>query len=497
MKRFSDMLDYFGETPLVVRSSSLLEDSFGNAFSGKYASVFCANQGDRATRLEDLADAIKTVYASAMSRDALEYRVAHNLLERDEQMAILIQRVSGAAHGAWYFPHIAAVGFSFNPYVWHEDIDPRAGVLRLVFGLGTRAVNRSDDDYTRLVALNAPMLRPEHHESDLPAPAQQWADALNLEQGNVAPVAFRDLAPMLSDTVKALIASDDPVMAKAARSYGLKQAFTLRLSFDRLLGHTEFAARIRNMLASLEEVYGAPVDVEFAVNFTDDGAFRIHLLQCRPMQVKGVDHPELPSCAVDRESMVLQANGPVIGRSRFIRIHYLLYVAPERYSALPEREQYAVARLIGECNRRIAAPAMTGNLMLIAPGRWGSAMPALGVPVSFSEINRAAAICEVLALRDDLVTEVSLGTHFFNDLVELDMLYMAIAPEDKQAVLDRDWLENAPNRLPSLLPEAVKYDQTVRFISLAETNGPRLHLYADTRKQQVFLYRMNDAQENP
>lgn len=489
MKRFSDMLDYFGETPLVVRSSSLLEDSFGNAFSGKYESVFCVNQGDRAARLEELAAAIKTVYASAMSRDALEYRAAHNLLGRDEQMAILVQRVAGECRGARYFPHLAGVGFSFNPYVWHEDIDPRAGVLRLVFGLGTRAVNRSDNDYTRLVALNAPFLRPDLHEDGLPVPAQQWADVLDLEQGGVAAVPFRECAPMLSDTVKSLIASEDPVLVRAAQQHGLKESFPLRLSFERLFAETEFVPCMGDMLRVLETAYGTPVDVEFAVNFCEDGNFRIHVLQCRPMQVKGVDHPDLPPCDVSRDAVVLRSGGPVIGRSRFIRIHYLLYVVPREYAALPEREQYAVARLIGECNRRLATPAMSGNMMLVGPGRWGSAMSALGLPVSFSEINRAAALCEILAIREELVAEVSLGTHFFNDLVEMDILYMALAPGDSQAVLDMEWLENMPNRLPTLLPESERYSNTLRLLDLVEQGDQHVYLHADTRKQQVCLYR--------
>ncbi|HEX72687.1 MAG TPA: hypothetical protein ENN65_05185, partial [Candidatus Hydrogenedentes bacterium] len=401
MKRFSDMLDYFGETPLVVRSSSLLEDSFGNAFSGKYESVFCVNQGNRAARLEELAAAIKTVYASAMNREALEYRLSHDLLERDEQMAILVQRVAGAFNGTRYMPHLAAVGFSFNPYVWHEDIDPHAGVLRLVFGLGTRAVNRSDDDYTRLVALNAPMLRPEHHETDLPAPAQQWVDVLDLEQGRVVAANFRDIAPQLPAAVLRLVASEDADLLRAAKRHGLRRPFSLRLSFENLLARSDFTGKARLMLESLEKAYGVAVDVEFAVNFSDDGAYRIHLLQCRPMMAKGVEHSRLPRIEVPRNRIVMQTDGPVIGRSRLIPVDYLLFVIPKRYAALPEREQHAVARLIGEINRRIVA---NDSLVLVGPGRWGSTTPSLGLPVSFAEINHAGAICEVLALRDELIT---------------------------------------------------------------------------------------------
>ncbi len=486
MKRFSDMLDYFGETPLVVRSSSLLEDSFGNAFSGKYESVFCMNQGDRVTRLDELTRAIKTVYASAMSREALEYRAVHGLLERDEQMAILVQRVAGSFHGSRYFPHLAAVGFSFNPFVWHEDINPRAGVLRLVCGLGTRAVNRSDDDYTRLVALNAPKLRVEQHDGNLPVPAQQWVDVLDMDTGKPATVLFRDIAPMLSESALRMIASEDAAVLRAARKHKLKHPFALRLSFERLLSQTDFPGKVKEMLAILEKSYGVPVDVEFAVNFSERGDWRIHLLQCRPMQVKGMEYAALPKLEASPDQVILKSTGPVIGRSRLIPVDYVVYVVPEAYASLPEREQYGIARIIGEINRRVASGHARGNLMLIGPGRWGSTTPTLGIPVSFTEINRAAAICEVLALREGLVTEVSLGTHFFNDLVEVDMLYLALTHGEKGACLDTRYLDNAANRLSEWLPEAVRFEKVIRLINPGHKH---LLLHADVMKQHVCLYR--------
>jgi len=114
-KQFEDMLDYFGQSPIIVRSSSLLEDNFGNAFAGKYESIFCANQGSRYQRLEDFLAAVRTIYASTMSAKALTYRAQRGLLDRDEQMALLVQRVSGRTYGDLFFPQIAGVAFSFNP----------------------------------------------------------------------------------------------------------------------------------------------------------------------------------------------------------------------------------------------------------------------------------------------------------------------------------------------------------------------------------------------
>ena len=129
MKQFDEMLDYFGQAPFIVRSSSLLEDNFGNSFAGKYESVFCVNQGPRERRMQDFLAAVKRIYASSMSEQALRYRERRGMLDQDEQMALLVMRVSGTMHGRNFYPEMAGVGFSFNPYAWHESIDPEAGVI--------------------------------------------------------------------------------------------------------------------------------------------------------------------------------------------------------------------------------------------------------------------------------------------------------------------------------------------------------------------------------
>ena len=147
MEQFRDMLDYFGQAPIIVRSSSLLEDSFGNAFAGKYRSEFCANQGSPEERMEAFLRAVKLVYASAINPDALSYRRKRGLGESDEQMAILVQRVSGMPYQNYFFPCLAGVAFSRNLYAWSNRIDPEQGMIRLVFGLGTRAVDRVGGDY--------------------------------------------------------------------------------------------------------------------------------------------------------------------------------------------------------------------------------------------------------------------------------------------------------------------------------------------------------------
>ena len=124
--------------------------------AGKYESVFCANTGTMEERLEEFESAIRQVYASSMSLSALDYRKRRNLAGRDEQMALLVQRVSGSHYDQYYMPCAAGVGYSYSPYRFMESLDPSAGMLRLVMGLGTSAVDRTEGSYPRLVNLDRP-----------------------------------------------------------------------------------------------------------------------------------------------------------------------------------------------------------------------------------------------------------------------------------------------------------------------------------------------------
>ena len=223
VKRFTDMLEYFGQSPIIVRSSSLLEDNFGNAFAGKYESVFCANQGTLSERLAEFMNAIRFIYASAMSGDALSYRLKRGVLDQDEQMALLVQRVSGAPHDRYFFPQMAGVAFSYNSYAWNRRIDPEAGVMRIVFGLGTRAVDRADDDYTRVVALNAPDLRPESNFDEVRRYTQRRLDLLDLSANKFDNAHFLDIAALCDDVPLDLFAVKDRALEKYYEERGKVQ----------------------------------------------------------------------------------------------------------------------------------------------------------------------------------------------------------------------------------------------------------------------------------
>ncbi len=488
LQQFSDMLDYFGQSPIIVRSSSLLEDNFGNAFAGKYDSVFCVNQGPREKRLEDLLSAVRTIYASTMSERALMYRARRGILDRDEQMGLLVQRVSGVQQGNLFYPHVAGVALSFNPYAWSEQIDPAMGMMRLVMGLGTRAVDRSDDDYTRVVSLSDPERRPESNFDSVRQYAQKRIDVLDLEDNQLTTRQFTEVAKLSPNLPLAMVATVDDELEQRARERGMKDVFPWVLTFEQLLRNTPFVADLREMLKTLQHAYDYPVDVEFTANFVNETHYKIDLVQCRPFQVREAGTIPNPPAHIDPQKLVLEAHGAVIGHSRIGTVDRLVYVVPEVYGQLPLNDRHQIARLIGQITR-LRGSDTAKSLLLMGPGRWGTTSPELGVPVRFAEISNAAVLCEIVTMHEGLVPDVSLGTHFFSDLVETDILYLAIFPQRQDNRFNAAFFDQQPNRLVELLPNAAAWADSVRVIDLPNPEHPVvLRLNANTLEQRVCCY---------
>jgi len=192
-KNLSVALDDFGENPIIIRSSSLLEDRLGSAFSGKYKSLFLTNQGSKRDRLEALMDAIAEVYASTIGPDPIEYRTERGLLDFHEEMGIMIQKVVGTKVGKYFLPCFAGVAFSNNEFRWSPRIKREDGLIRLVPGLGTRAVDRISDDYPILIAPGQPGLRTNIGVNEIARYSPQKADVLNLESQNFETIELSDL----------------------------------------------------------------------------------------------------------------------------------------------------------------------------------------------------------------------------------------------------------------------------------------------------------------
>jgi len=486
IRRFSDMLDYYGQAPIIVRSSSLLEDASGNAFAGKYESVFCANQGTHQQRLEDFLDAVRIIYSSTMSETALTYRAKREVLEMDEQMALLVQRVSGRPYENYFFPQMAGVGFSFNPYVWNEGIDPEAGMLRLVFGLGTRAVDRSDDDYTRVVALNAPDKRPESNLDERKRFTQRRVDILDLKEDRFTSKHFMEISRQCTDLPMDLFASKDQNVER-----GVSDQSSWTINFEKVFSETSFISDMKDMLNTLKNVYGCHVDIEYTVNFLDRNRYTINLLQCRPFQVTKDPGSSEAVPFLQEDNIVMAAHGGVIGHSRENSIDQIIYVVPKVYGQLKDRDRYEVARLIGKLTHQDELKQQE-TIMLLGPGRWGTSTPSLGVPVSFNEINTVSIICEIDYMHEGLVPDLSLGTHFFNDMVEMNILYIAFFTAEKDNRFNESFLLEKPNRLTGLLPNVEKWTEVIHVINSADLDfREKLYLNADSIGQKAVLYTKN------
>ncbi len=483
-EQFHEMIEYFGQSPIIVRSSSLLEDAFGNAFAGKYLSLFCVNQGNPEERYSRFEDAVRRIYASTMGQDALTYRLQRGLDQDDEQMALLVQRVSGSYRNGYFFPDLAGVGFSHNTFVWKPELDAKAGMLRLVFGLGTRAVNRVDDDYPRLVSLDEPLLRPVSGMDDIRKFSQHRVDLLDTGENALVTVPFEELLRKGFDIKRELVAVRDSELARRAKELGKTAQEHWILTFEKLFSDTSFTQNMQKILKTLEKSYQYPVDIEFTTNFTSDGKAMINLLQCRPLQTKGLQaNVKMPS-RIEPEKILFKTEGYVMGGSISQNIKKVIYVEPTAYTELSITQKYDIARLIGRLNMQIPDKE-TEPTILLGPGRWGTSTPSLGIPVGFHEISKVTVLGEIAYEGGNLMPELSFGTHFFQDLVESDIFYVAVFPQKDNVVLNREWLCQKPNKLTELTPDAGKYADVVH-VHLVD-NG-KLQIISDIVTQKVVCF---------
>ncbi len=482
VSKLERILDEVGNHPLIVRSSSLLEDRFGAAFSGMYASVFLGNQGTRRHRLKGMLGAVAEVYASTMAPNPLSYRRRHNLIDYNEDMAILIQKVVGSRHGRYFFPEFAGVGFSRNEYRWSPRLKSEDGLARLVYGLGTRAVDRTENDHPRLVALGAPTLRPEISPERQARYSQRLVDVIDLTDDHFTSVPLARLLGEGADAPglpwAASVRTEDGLVEPTGGLEGVPPD-RLRLTFDRLLARTRFAGLMRERLRRLEDAFGTPINVEFAQ--VED---RFYLLQCRPLvQAEAADAGKLPR-GVPADRVVFFTRGLV--RSGEVRdIAHVVYVDPRAYDRLDPERRAAVARAVARVN-----DALEGSpFLLMGPGRWGTNDPQLGVKVNYSDINHCRVLIEIAHRRGESVPEFSYGTHFFQDLVEDGIYYLALHPGEGGDSLQERFLVTAANALPAISPRDAELADCVRVIRVADVApGRPLHLAMDGEAGEAMCW---------
>ena len=459
LERLGELLDSISPQPLIVRSSSLLEDNFGTSFAGKYESYFCPNQGSKKENLLDLTQAIQKIYASIFNPDALLYRRARGLQDYDERMAILIQVVQGERFGKYFLPQGAGVAFSRNLYRWSPQIRREDGFMRLVWGLGTRAVDRVGNDYPRLVALSHPMMLPEASPKLIRRYSQHFVDLIDLQQNRFVTLPVAEVISSYYPPLRYLAQLDEEDSLLPIRSQVFEGDSTrLVLTFDGLMRRTSLAEWMRQILKILEKEYHAPVDTEFTLEVKDPQALKpevaICLLQCRPQSHLKESKSQYPTNLNPADVMFLTRR--VVPEGYVENIRYVLFVPPDIYFSMPtQAARGELGRMIGQLNAKIAGQ----SFICVGPGRWGTSNPDLGVPIGYGDIYNTKALVEVSGTGIGPAPEPSFGTHFFQDLVESGIYPLAICLDDDDMIFNRDFFYNTPNRLRDWLP--VDTDQEI------------------------------------
>ncbi len=263
------------------------------------------------------------------------------------------------------------------------------------------------------------------------------------------------------------------------------------LTFDPLLQRTEFVPMLRRLLSTLQAAYRNPVDIEFTANLDATGKVTINLVQCRPLQIRGAETVTMPPLErIAPEDTIITAHSAVVGQSRIITVDTFIYVVPAVYGMLPIRDRHEIASLLGRINLALKARQSEGTTVLLGPGRWGTSSPSLGVPVNFADINGVSVIGEIVAMHDTLVPDVSLGTHFLSELVEMDMLYLAIFPDQDKNMLKESVFMNAPNLLHALVPGSEAWASAVKVVSATDLApaGRIIVLAANAPEQHVTCF---------
>ena len=441
LRRFQEEVRY----PLAVRSSSLLEDSPYQPFSGVYETVLVANQEETAReRLDALARAIKQVYASLFLPRVRSFLDSTPYRQEEEKMAVILQRVVGLPHGRRFYPDIAGTARSQNFYPT-APLRAEDGIATVGLGLGEQITSGGP-------AVRFSPRHPQHrlgHQSAQDAWRNSQSEflAVDLEAGSpsggkgLPPLLMGSLADAEADGVLGLLASTWSKDSGALYD-GISRPGSRLLTLAPLLKMPDvfpLADILTELLEMGEEACRAPVELEFAANLSvPRGSPReFGFVQLRRLQ-QTREPPPAEEVAVASGEGVLCRSSQVLGHGQIEGLRDLVVVHRDTYDRLKSRE---VARDVAQLNSRLQQQKRP--YVLIGVGRWGSRDRFLGIPVTWEQVNGAQVIVEA-GFRDLIVTP-SQGTHFFDNLVSHGIGYFTVNPERGDGVLDWDWLGTQPS----------------------------------------------------
>ncbi|MEA2603826.1 MAG: hypothetical protein QOF89_4818 [Acidobacteriota bacterium] len=429
--------------PLAVRSSSLLEDSQNQPFTGVYDTLMVRNNAwSVAERVRQATLAVRRVWASAFSQHAKAYLMATSFRLEEEKMAVMLQCIVGAVHGPRFYPEISGVARSHNFYP-AAPAKAEDGIAAVALGLGRAIVEGGAClRFCPLYPLHVPQLSSVKEALET---TQRDFWALRMEGDS-------DLA-MREELFGLDVAEADGTLARVASTYskendviydGLSRRGTRLVTFSPILKHALFPLSevLRTLMAAGEEGVGGPVEIEFAVNLSlqPGKPLEFGFLQVRPLALaRETEAVEVGEVSEVDPGAVLCRSPKVLGNGRIEGIRDLVVVDFQRFERARSRE---AAKEIGRLNAKLLAEGVP--YVLIGVGRWGSRDPWLGIPVSWGQVAGAKVIVEA-GLRDLKVTP-SQGSHFFQNLTSFNVGYFTVNPEDGDGRLDWDWLDAQPAR---------------------------------------------------
>jgi hypothetical protein len=412
------------------------------------------------------------------------------MLDYHEEMGIMIQEVVGKKVGNYFFPAIAGVAFSQNEFRWSSRIRREDGLVRIVPGLGTRAVDRLSDDYPVLISPGQPRLRVNVTVDEIERYSPKNIDVINLNTGSFETIEIKSLLgenwknyPMINQVISVI--KDDHIQQPRILGTDFEMS-RMVITFEGLVSRTPFIDTIRKILKSLHTSYNHPVDIEFA----HDGD-NFFLLQCRSQSSREESKPVSIPKNIPEEKIIFTAKR-YISNAVVKEVSHIVYVDPQLYGELSNyQDLVSIGRIIGKLNKQLPKRCF----ILIGPGRWGSRGDIkLGVNVTYSEINNTAVLIEVARKQKDYVPDLSFGTHFFQDLVESNIKYLPLYPDDEGIIFNESFLNNSENQLNNILADPVPMDHVVRVIDIEkETNGGKLTLLMSAENDRAVAF-LSDSQ---
>jgi hypothetical protein len=458
--------------PLAIRSSGLLEDSLMQPFAGIFETYLVPNNNpDPKVRLKQAMDAIKLVYASVFSDTARNYIKAVNFKIEDEKMAVIIQEVVGNKFGSYYYPHISGVAQSFNYYPFGH-IKPEDGFATVALGLGKYVV---EGEKAFRFCPKYPTLM-NYTPIDLVKNSQTEFFAIDLNKKDLDLLTDGDEAGL--KRLELYEAEEHGTLKHSASVYnpenhtltpGLSQKGSRVLNFSNILkyNYIPLAQTIDTVLDVVQEALGAPCEIEFAVDLNRDKNYKasFFLLQIKPMVGNTEEYKIVPEAIDTDKAFLISYCG--MGNGLIDNITDIVYIKRDQFDKTKTPEMAKEVELL---NAKLTE--MGRKYVLIGPGRWGTRDRWIGIPVTWPQISNAKVIVETSF--EDFPLDASSGSHFFHNVISMNVGYCSVQDGDVNSKIMWDKLD------------AIKAEAETEFFRHINLKEP-LSIQMDGKKRIVLI----------